>query len=116
LGACRTTERRTDANDNDKASRYFGQKSIPIPTEPALARKGGEGRLRMNDDDTDDINSNTLIQKLRQQSIDNKERNDLAIERQTFENNQVRTMFSLLLSYVCFVSQSKMETSFVVQL
>jgi hypothetical protein len=52
----------------------------------------------MNDDDTDDINSNALIQKLRQQSIDNKERNDLAIERQTFENNQVR-MFSLL--YVC---------------
>jgi hypothetical protein len=95
LGACLKTERRTEQNDNDKAAKYFGQKSIPLPTEPALVTtKAGAGRrpgvLTTDEDDENDINSNALIQKLRQQSIDNRERNALAVERQTFENNQVR--------------------------
>jgi hypothetical protein len=95
LGACLKTERRTEQNDNDKAVKYFGQKSIPIPTEPALAttNKAGTRRpgvLTTDEDDENDINSNALIQKLRQQSIDNRERNALAVERQTFENNQVK--------------------------
>jgi hypothetical protein len=92
LGACLKTERRTAQNDNDKAAKYFGQKSIPLPTEPALATtKNGRrpGVLTTDEDDENDMNSNALIQKLRQQSIDNRERNALAVERQTFENNQV---------------------------
>jgi hypothetical protein len=32
---------------------------------------------------------NPLIEKLRQQTIDNKEQNDLYVQRKTFENDQV---------------------------
>jgi hypothetical protein len=94
LGACLRTERRTEQNDNDKAVQYFGKKSIPIPTEPALAKMG---RV-LPDDDDDDYSNNPLIQKLRQQSIDNKERNDLEVERKIFENNQVWTKTWCLLT------------------
>jgi hypothetical protein len=38
--------------------------------------------------DSDD--GNALIQKLRQQSIDNQEKNNLYVQRKTFENSQVR--------------------------
>lgn len=33
---------------------------------------------------------NALITKLRQQSLDNKEKNELMVQRKTFENDQVR--------------------------
>jgi hypothetical protein len=53
------------AQNNNKAVQYFGKKSIPIPTEPALAKMG---RVLPNDDD-DNYSHNPLIQKLQQQSI-----------------------------------------------
>jgi hypothetical protein len=62
---------------------YFGKKSIWIPTEPAPAKMG---RV-LPDDDDDDYSNNPLLQKLQQQSINNKEWNDLEIEQKTFENN-----------------------------
>ena len=33
-------------------------------------------------------NANTLIERLREQSVDNKEKNDLIVARKTFENDQ----------------------------
>jgi hypothetical protein len=38
----------------------------------------------------DDTDGNALIQKLRQQSIDNREKNELYVARKTFEADQVR--------------------------
>jgi hypothetical protein len=43
--------------------------------------------LQKSDQDNDD--GNALIQKLRQQSEDNREKNDLYVARKTFEADQV---------------------------
>lgn len=76
LGACLKTITRTDANDNDVAKRYF--------RDPSDLIKQKEAAMRENDDD-----GNALIQKLRQQSADNQEKNDLYVARKTFEADQV---------------------------
>jgi hypothetical protein len=70
---------RTKENDNDKAKSYFKDPSDIIKEKQAAM-------LEDNDD------GNPLIQKLRKQSVDNKEKNDLSVERKTFENDQVRAM------------------------
>lgn len=41
-------------------------------------------KIEGNDD------GNVLVQKLRQQSVDNREKNDLYVARKTFEADQVR--------------------------
>jgi hypothetical protein len=41
-------------------------------------------------EDTDE--GNILIEKLRKQTVDNKEKNKLSVDRKTFENDQVRAM------------------------
>lgn len=43
---------------------------------------------------------NTLIEKLRQQTVDNKEKNDLSVARKTFENDQV-SLESVFVKDVC---------------
>jgi hypothetical protein len=48
--------------------------------------------------DSDD--GNALIQKLRQQSIDNQEKNNLYVQRKTFENSQVRKKCFVLFCFV----------------
>jgi hypothetical protein len=78
LGACLKTESRTERNDNDVAKKYFRDPSDLIKQKAATLR-----------DDSDD--GNLLIQKLRQQSIDNQEKNDLYVARKTFEADQVKT-------------------------
>ncbi|GAX18112.1 hypothetical protein FisN_25Hh093 [Fistulifera solaris] len=77
LGACTQTERRTVENDNDKAQKYF---------------KGGktqQSQLLANQ--RQEESANELIEKLRQQSIDNKEKNEMIVAQKTFENDQSAT-------------------------
>jgi hypothetical protein len=71
---------RTERNDNDIAKRYYKQ-----------IDKSQSNRFDDNDDQ-----GNALIQKLRQQSVDNAERNNLLVQRKTFENDQVRYTINLL--------------------
>jgi hypothetical protein len=70
---------RTQENDNDKAKKYFKDPSDIIKAKQAAMLE-----------DTDD--GNLLIEKLRKQTVDNKEKNELSVQRKTFENDQVRAM------------------------
>jgi len=78
LGACQKTELRTETNDNDVAKKYF--------RDPSDLIKQKEAAMRAESEDA----GNSLIEKLRQQSIDNQEKNDLYVARKTFEADQVR--------------------------
>ena len=75
LGACTKTEMRTAENENDVSEKYFRQ-----PTE-LVKRKDGEARM------AEATEGNALIEKLKQQSIDNKEKNDLLIKQRTMIND-----------------------------
>lgn len=77
LGACLKTERRTAENDNDKAQKYF--------------RKGIASQVKQLEQQEETDTGNALIEKLRQQSVENKEKNDLLVARKTFENDQSAT-------------------------
>ena len=70
---------RTQENDNDKAKKYFKDPSDIIKEKQKAMLE-----------DTDD--GNVLIEKLRKQTVDNKEKNELSVQRKTFENDQVRAM------------------------
>jgi hypothetical protein len=83
LGACLETTARTEANDNDKAKQYFKDPSLDIRAKQVAAVAAAEEKELGNGA------GNDLIEKLRQQSIDNKEKNDLYVARKTFENDQV---------------------------
>jgi len=85
LGACQKTELRTESNDNDIAKKYFRDPSDLIKQKEASMRAGSEDA------------GNSLIEKLRQQSIDNQEKNDLYVARKTFEAGQVRTHMHIML-------------------
>ena len=76
LGACLETVTRTTDNDNDKSNTYF-----KAAAESKL-RKDSEALAAENE-------ASTLIQKLRQQSSDNREKNDLLVQQKTFMNDQV---------------------------
>ena len=89
LGACQKTELRTESNDNDIARKYF--------RDPSDLIKQREAALRAESEDA----GNALIQKLRQQSLDNQEKNDLYVARKTFEADQVR-YFMYFDSAICF--------------
>jgi hypothetical protein len=70
---------RTMDNDNDKAKKYFKDPS-------GILKEKLTGTI----EDTDE--GNVLIERLKQQSVDNKEKNELSVQRKTFENDQVRAM------------------------
>lgn len=76
LGACLETTVRTAENDNDKALKYFKDPSAEVKRKQQLM-------LETNDD----LEGNVLIQKLRQRSIDNKERNDDIVRAKTLLND-----------------------------
>eukprot|EP00984_Skeletonema_dohrnii_P038718 scaffold42274_cov128-Skeletonema_dohrnii-CCMP3373.AAC.1 len=78
LGACLETTIRTVDNDNDKASKYFKD-----PSEKMKARQAAA--LATQEEDNE---GNALIQKLRKQSVDNKEKNDLIVRQKTLLNDQ----------------------------
>lgn len=77
LGACKETTRRTVANDNDKAIKYF--------KDPSEEVKAKQNRMLQNIEE--DSEGNALIQKLRKQSADNKEKNDQTVLTKTLLND-----------------------------
>lgn len=68
---------RTEQNDNDKAKKYF--------RDPAEILREKDAVLR----GTEEEEGNALVEKLKAQTDQNKEKNRLAVERRTFENGQV---------------------------
>ena len=83
LGACLRTERRTKDNDNDKADKYFKE-----PTA-LVKRKDDEART------AEASEGNALILRLKQQTEDNREKNELLVQQRTFLNDVVSSRFSL---------------------
>ena len=79
LGACTKTELRTAENENDKSEKYFKQ-----PTE-LVKRKDAEARQAEDE-------GNELIAKLKQQSEDNREKNELLVQQRTMVNDAVRSL------------------------
>lgn len=78
LGACLETTIRTSENDNDKALKYFKDPSAEVK------RKQQQSLETLNEASE----GNALIQKLRKQSVDNKEKNDLLVYQKTLLNDQ----------------------------
>lgn len=68
---------RTEENDNDKADKYFTQ-----PTS-LVKQKDNEART------AESIEGNALIQRLKQQTEDNREKNELLVQQKTFLNDAV---------------------------
>ena len=85
MGACTKTELRTPENDNDKAEKYFKD-----PTD-SIKRKDADMRSAPISEE-----GNLLVEKLRQQSADNKEKNDLLVYQKTLLNDQVCSQYSLV--------------------
>ncbi|VEU40522.1 unnamed protein product [Pseudo-nitzschia multistriata] len=75
LGACQKTEVRTASNDNDKAEKYFRQ-----PTE-LVRRKDTEART------AEATEGNVLIERLKKQSEENSEKNELLVYQRTLLND-----------------------------
>lgn len=75
LGACTKTEERTKDNDNDRASAYF--------VDPGNTQKQRQDADLM----IEESKGNALIQKLRQQSDDNREKNELQVLQKTLIND-----------------------------
>ena len=68
---------RTELNDNDRAKQYFKDPALMVKQ-----RKDAEALEK-------ETEGNALIAKLRQQTEDNKEKNDSIVRRKTLENDQV---------------------------
>ena len=103
MGACSKTDTRTAENDNDKATKYFKD------PQANLKERYSASQLQSIDDGTNTetkkvvlaSDGNELIERLRQQSIDNKERNDKIIRAKTLQNDMVRKLL------VCICVQVK---------
>jgi hypothetical protein len=80
LGKCTKAERRTVANDNDKADKYFQEPTALVKRKDLQARESEE------------TEGNELIAKLRLQSEANREKNDLTIQQRTQLNDQVSVL------------------------
>ena len=78
LGKCEKTELRTLDNDNDKSEKYFRQ-----PTE-VVKRKDNEARM------AESTEGNALIERLKKQSEENSEKNELLVYQRTLMNDSVR--------------------------
>jgi len=81
LGACLKTEIRTKENDNDKASKYFKEPTVLVKRKDDEARRA------------EATEGNALIERLRQQTEDNREKNELLVQQKTFLNDVVSTMY-----------------------
>ena len=82
LGKCEKTERRTVENDNDKSEKYFRQ-----PTE-LVKRKDNEART------AESTEGNALIERLKKQSEENSEKNEMLVYQRTAMNDAVRPILS----------------------
>lgn len=95
LGKCEKTELRTLDNDNDKSEKYFRQ-----PTE-VVKRKDNEARM------AESTEGNALIERLKKQSEENSEKNELLVYQRTLMNDSVRqncckTFFAFVLPVFFF--------------
>jgi hypothetical protein len=77
LGACTKTEYRTDANENDKAKQYFKEPTELVKRKDSIARTA------------ETTEGNALIERLKLQSDDNREKNDLLVKQRTMLNDAV---------------------------
>ncbi len=82
------TTTRTVDNDNDKANKYF--------RDPAASTKEKYSAAQLQFLDDGDSkktvlasDGNELIERLRQQSVDNKEKNDKIVRAKTLQNDMV---------------------------
>jgi hypothetical protein len=75
LGACTKTEMRTAENENDVSEKYFRQ-----PTE-LVKRKDAEARTVESNE------GNALIERLKKQTEDNREKNELLVKQRTMIND-----------------------------
>ncbi|KAG7369046.1 hypothetical protein IV203_031789 [Nitzschia inconspicua] len=75
LGACLKTELRTAENENDVSEKYFRQ-----PTE-LVKRKDDAARM------AEVTEGNALIERLKQQTEDNREKNELLVKQRTMMND-----------------------------
>lgn len=91
LGACLQTEIRTAENDNDRSNKYFRQ-----PTDVLQRNKDST-----NDNDPD--KDNVLVEKLRKQTEENREKNALIVKQKTLLNDQVRCGFHLFFVRWLFI-------------
>lgn len=78
LGACLEQVERTAENDNDKASKYFVDPSADVKAKYDSMTK----------DVKSEADGNVLIQKLLQQTEQNRERNDRIVKQKTLMNDQ----------------------------
>ncbi len=88
MGACLETTIRTAENENDKAAKYFRD------PQPAMKEKYSAAQLQYIDDGETKkavmaSDGNELIERLRQQSLDNKEKNDKIVRAKTLQNDMV---------------------------
>lgn len=88
LGACQKTELRTAENENDKAQKYFRQ-----PTE-VVKRKDDEARAGESSE------GNALIERLKKQSEENSEKNELLVYQRTLMNDSVSHGLVVLVFYI----------------
>jgi SpoVK/Ycf46/Vps4 family AAA+-type ATPase len=88
LGACQKTETRTAENDNDKASKYFRDPAETMKEKYSAAQlqaiDNGESAKAVAPSE-----GNELIEKLKQASLDNKDKNDRIVRAKTLQNNLV---------------------------
>ena len=92
LGACLETETRTAENDNDKSLKYF--------RDPSESMKKKDLEMRSSVAESEE--GNLLIEKLRRQSEENREKNDLLVKQKTLMNDQVRSMDRVFAEVLCF--------------
>ena len=79
LGACLETTLRTAQNDNDKSLEYFKDPSEEVKRRQAKVIAGG----------VEEEEGNELIQRLRRQSEENREKNENEVRIKTLMNDQV---------------------------
>lgn len=88
MGACTKTETRTAENDNDKANAYFRDPGERMKEKYSAAQlqaiDNGEKATAIAPSE-----GNELIEKLRQASLDNKDKNDRIIRAKTLQNDLV---------------------------
>jgi hypothetical protein len=75
LGACLKTELRTAENENDVSEKYFQQPTALVKRKDDAARKA------------EVTEGNSLIDRLKKQSEDNREKNELLVKQRTMIND-----------------------------
>jgi len=82
LGACVETSARTTENDNDMASKYF--ETLTNQDQPDDGKGSATASATTQEQEQ---NGNELIEKLRQQTEENREQNEVLVRKKTLENN-----------------------------